>query len=232
MPGMKGSARGALAALLISCAAFANAQGPDGTATAVPLTDAAAWQQLQFRNRPPHKLRFSASGLHIDVDGSAMPLIHALPAKLRVAGVRVRGRIEGALAIPPGKQGEAHFDDYVFRLGLVEPGERRLSFLERQFAAEWVRRLYALAPEGAGISGIRFLNVGADPAHLGRERRHPLSDLITERVVALPAPDGRIDFSYRFERPIEAIAVWLSSDGDDTGARYGVDLESIELLSR
>ena len=222
----------ALAALLSSCAALAGAQGADGAATAVPLTDARAWQQLQYRNRPPHKLRFSASGLHIDVEGSAMPLIHPLPAKLRVAGVRVRGRIEGTLTIPPGKQGEEKFDDYVFRLGLVEPGERRLNFVERQVAAEWVRRLYALAPEGTGISGIQFLNVGADPAHLGRERRHPLSDLITERVVALPAPDGRFDFAYRLERPIEAIAVWLSSDGDDTGARYGVDIESIELLSR
>ena len=229
---MKGFARGALAALLFSCASPAGAQGADGSATAVPLTDAMAWQQLQYRNRPPHKLRFTASGLHIDVDGSAMPLIHPLPAKLRVAGVRVRGRVEGSFTVPPGKQGEKDFDDYVFRLGLVEPGEHRLNFLERQVAAEWVRRLYALAPEGTGIAGIRFLNVGADPAHLGRERRHPLSELITERVVALPAPDGRIDFSYRFERPIEAIAVWLSSDGDDTGARYGIDIESIELLSR
>ena len=229
---MKGFAVSVLAALLFSRAALAGAQGADGAATAVPLTDASAWQQLQYRGRPPHKLRFSAAGLHIDVEGSAMPLIHPLPAKLRVAGVRVRGRIEGALAIPPGRQGEKNFDDYVFRLGLVEPGERRLNFLERQVAAEWVRRLYALAPEGTGIAGIRFLNVGADPAQLGRERRHPLSDLITERVVALPAPDGRIDFSYRFERPIEALAVWLSSDGDDTGARYGVDLESIELLTR
>jgi hypothetical protein len=198
----------------------------------VPLTDAKAWQLLEYRNRPPHKLRFSPAGLHIEVEGSAMPLIHPLAAKLRVAGVRVRGRVTGALAIPPGRQGEEKFDDYVFRLGLVEPGERRLNFVQRQVAAEWVRRLYALAPEGTGITGIRFLNVGADPSHLGRERRHPLSELITEKVVALPAAGGRIDFEVRFERPIDAIAVWLSSDGDDTGARYGVDLESIELLAR
>jgi hypothetical protein len=221
-----------LAALLSSCAAHAGAQAPDGAAVALPLTDAGAWQQLHYRNRPPHKLRFSAAGLRLEVEGSAMPLIHPLPAKLRVAGVRVRARIEGALAIPPGRQGEEKFDDYVFRLGLVEPGERRLNFVQRQVAAEWVRRLYALAPEGTGIAGIRFLKVGADPAHLGRARQHPLSELITERVVALPAPDGGIDFAYRFERPLEAIAVWLSSDGDDTGARYRLDIESIELLTR
>ncbi|MFY9313942.1 MAG: hypothetical protein WAO95_00105 [Burkholderiales bacterium] len=231
---MKALTRRVLAVLLFSSAALAGAQGSGSGsgAAAVPLADAGAWQQLHYRNRPPHKLRFSASGLRLDVEGSAMPLIHPLPAKLRVAGVRVRGRIDGAFTVPPGKQGEEKFDDYVFRLGLVEPGERRLNFLQRQVAAEWVRRLYALAPEGTGIAGIRFLNVGADPAHLGRERQHPLSDLVTERVVALPAPDGRIDFSYRFERPIEAIAVWLSSDGDDTGARYGIDIESIELAFR
>jgi hypothetical protein len=214
-------------ALLLSCGAAA-AQD----AFFVPLADAQAWQQLEYRNRPPHKLRFSPAGLHMDVEGSAMPLIHPLPAKRQVAGVRVRGRVVGKLDIPPGRQGEEKFDDYVFRLGLVEPGERKLNFVQRQVAAEWVRRLYALAPEGTGISGIRFLNVGADASHVGRERQHPLSELIRERVVALPSASGRIDFEYRFERPIDAIAVWLSSDGDDTGARYGVDIESIELLSR
>jgi hypothetical protein len=220
-----------VAALAIAASAIL-AHGQEPRPVALPLADAKAWQQLEYRNRAPHKLRFSSAGLHIGVEGSAMPLIHPLPAKLRVAGVRVRGRVEGKLEIPPGRQGEEKFDDYVFRLGLVEAGDKRLNFVQRQVAAEWVRRLYALAPEGTGISGIRFLNVGADPAHVGRERQHPLSELITERVVALPAPDGRIDFAYRFERPVEAIAVWLSSDGDDTGARYGVDIESIELLPR
>jgi len=225
---MKAFACSVLAVLLGSSVATAQ----DAAVTVVPLADAKAWQQLQYRNRPAHQLRFSAAGLRIGVDGSAMPLIYPLPAKLRVAGVRVKGRVDGTLAIPPGRQGEANFDDYVFRLGLVEPGERRLNFVQRQVAAEWVRRLYALAPEGTGISGIRFLNVGADPAQLGRERRHPLSDLITERVVALPRPDGRFDFTYRFDVPIDAFAIWLSSDGDDTGARFGVDVESIELLAR
>jgi hypothetical protein len=218
-----------LAALLLAAAAPAPAQ--EG-AFSVPLADEKAWQQLQYRNRPAHKLRFSPAGLRMDVEGSAMPLIYPLPAKQRVAGVRVRGRVEGRLALPPGRQGEEKFDDYLFRVGLVEAGDKRLNFVQRQVAAEWVRRLYALAPEGTGISGIRFLNVGSDPAHVGRQRRHPLSELITERVVALPAADGRIDFVHRFEQPVEAIALWLSSDGDDTGARFGVDIESIELLAR
>jgi hypothetical protein len=99
---------------------------------------------------------------------------------------------------------------------LVEPGERTLNFVQRRVAAHWVRKLFELAPRGSGISRIYFFNVGAERTQIGRERQHPLSDLIWERVVAVPGPDGRFDFEHGLERPLDAIAVWLSSDGDDT----------------
>lgn len=160
-----------------------------------------------------------------------MPLIYPLEMPATVRSVRVRGRIvQGSLALPPGSQGEKGFDDYIFRLGLVEPGERTLNFLQRQVAAAWVRKLFELAPPGGGISRIHFFNVGAEKAHLGRTRVHPLSDLLLEKIVALPAADGRFDFTHVLERPLQAIAVWLSADGDDTKSRYTLLIEAIELL--
>lgn len=198
----------------------------------VPLSEQTNWQVLQFSSLPPHRIRFSDAGLEMMVEGSAMPLIYPLPKATRVTGIRVEGRIEGTLRVPPERQGEEKFDDYAFRIGLVEPGERTLNFIQRQLAAAWVRKLFDLAPKGSGISAIHFFNVGTDKAQIGRQRQHPLSELIRETVVAVPRPDGRFDFAYSPERPLETIAVWLSSDGDDTGSKFTVLVERVELQAR
>jgi hypothetical protein len=195
----------------------------------VPLQEQGRWQVLQFSSLPPHQIRFSPAGLQILVDKSAMPLIYPLPAQVRAAAVRVRGRIEGKLDLPAQRQGEKGFDDYAFRIGLVEPGERTLGFVQRPFAAAWVRKLFDLAPKGGGISRIRFYNVGADPAQVGRRRQHPASELLLEEVVAVPRADGRFDFEHRLDPPLSTLALWLSADGDDTGSRFTVWVEHIEL---
>jgi hypothetical protein len=158
-----------------------------------------------------------------------MPVIYPLRFPMAVGAVRVKGRIEGALRVPPERQGEAKFDDYSFRFGLVEAGERTLNIFERQLAAAWVKKLFELAPKGGGISHIHFFNLGTDRSQIGRERQHPLSDLILEKVVAVPGPDGRFELVHALDPPLQTIAVWLSSDGDDTGSKFTVLVEEIEL---
>lgn len=201
-------------------------------AVAIPMGDQTKWQVLQYSRIPPHQVRFTAAGLEMAVQRSAMPLVYPVPKAFPTKRIRVKGRLEGKLDIPPGKQGEEGYDDYVFRVGLVEPGNRTLGSIQRRFVADWVRKLYELAPPGSGISGIHFFNVGADQAHLGRKRQHPLSDLIREEVVALPRADGRFDFEHVLAQPLQAIAVWLSSDGDDTKSVFTVRVEAIELLAQ
>lgn len=219
----------AVFALAFAAGVYAAEESPAPGSVLVPLDQQARWQVLKYSRLPPHRIRFSSAGLEMAVDGSAMPLIYPLAERLRVRGIRVKGRVEGALRIPPGRQGEEKFDDYVFRIGLVEPGERTLNFVQRQLATAWVRKLFELAPSGTGISRIHFFNVGAEKAHIGRQREHPLSDLIVEKVVAVPQTDGRFDFAHTLERPLDTIAVWLSSDGDDTASQFTVLVERIEL---
>jgi hypothetical protein len=214
----------------VTVAALAQQPPRVAVSVLVPLNDPANWQLLQYSQLPPHRVRFSPQGLEIAVDGSAMPVIYPLAKPVQVRSVRVSGRLEGALRLPPARQGEKNFDDYALRVGLVEPGERTLNFVQRQLAAPWVRKLFELAPKGSGISRIRFFNVGTAKEQIGRQRQHPLSDLIVEKVVAVPATDGRIEFLHPLEKPLDVIAVWLSSDGDDTGSRFTVLVEEIELL--
>jgi len=195
----------------------------------VPLTSGMGWQVLAYRGIPPHDVRFSASGLRIDVRKSAAPLIYPLGQPVAVTTVRARGRISGTLNVPPDRQGESGFDDYAFRLGLVEVGERRLGFMERRLAPAWVRKLFSLAPPGMGVSRIRFFNVGVEPGQIGRRREHPLSELILEQVVTVPDREGRFELFVRLESAIETAAIWISTDGDDTRSTYTVTIERIEL---
>jgi hypothetical protein len=220
--------RAALIAALGLAGASPHAQ--EAERVLVPVHEQGRWQPLQYRGIAPHRIRFTPAGLEVGVEGSAMPLVYPLPVPARVTSVKVRGRVvEGSLRMAPGRQGEKEADDYVFRLGIVEPGTRTLNFLQRQVAPAWIRKLFDLAPQGGGISRIHFYNVGAEPAHLGRERQHPLSDLIVEKVVTLPRADGRFDFTHVLERPLEAVALWLSADGDDTQSHYRLLVEAIEL---
>jgi hypothetical protein len=201
-------------------------------AVSIPLGDQSKWEVLQYSRIPPHKVRFTKAGLEMHVERSAMPLVHALAKPFATRRVRVKGRVEGTLNIPPGRQGEEGYDDYVFRIGLVEPGKRTLGSIQRRFVADWVKKLYELAPTGSGISGIRFFNVAVEKSHIGKKRQHPLSDLIREEVVALPRADGRFDFEHVLAQPLQTIAVWLSSDGDDTKSTFTVRVEAIELLAQ
>lgn len=79
----------------------AGAQEPP--AFALPLTEQANWQVLQYRNLPPHRLRFSSAGLEMAVAGSTMPVIYPLPKTPRVTGVRFQGRVEGTLRVPAAR---------------------------------------------------------------------------------------------------------------------------------
>src|SRR5918999_837298 len=100
--------------------AVSSAQDSGPRSVVLPFSEQESWQVLQYKGIPAHRIRFSQTGLEMTVDGSAMPLIYPLPERLRVGSIRIKGRVQGAVRIPPGRQGEEKFDDYVFRIGLVE----------------------------------------------------------------------------------------------------------------
>ena len=60
------------------------------------------------------------------------------------------------------------------------------------------------------------------------EREHPdgnglYTELIIERVFA----DGDFNFNYVLPMPERVIALWISADGDDTGSKYALTVNSI-----
>lgn len=198
---------------------------------ALPLDRTNGWQFLKYRKIAPNSFRPTPAGLVIGVTNSAAPAVFPLTNRLQVVEVRVIGRISGSLKVSSGKQGQAGFDDYALRVGLVETGPLTLNWRERIVAADWVKRLFALAPHGAGIGGIQFFNVGTDAAQIGRSRKYVGNVPMEQTVEAVPDAKGNFSFTKRFKRPLNTIAVWISCDGDDTHSTFAVTLKSVDLAT-
>ena len=196
----------------------------------IPLSSAVNWEVLTYRGIPPNVAHFETAGLRIDVDRSAGPIVYRLTEVRQVRGIRAEGSAVGQLRTTAARQGQKGEDDYVLRVGLVEVGSRRPGWLERRMAPAWARRLFDLAPPGLGIAGIRFFNVGLAPDQMGRSRQHPASDLIVERVVAVPDATGRFALVVDLDAPVRTVAVWISADGDDTQSRFRLTVTRLDLL--
>ena len=195
----------------------------------LPLTTPDGWHAVQYDRIPANAVRHSESGLQISVRESAGAFVHLLSTNTALTSLSVRGRFTGELRVPQGQQGTKKFDDYVLRLGLIEPGPRTLNALQRRTAPGWVRSLFQWLPAESGISRIHSFNLGNDAAQIGREVEHPASPFFHERIVAVPDADGRFAFTLKLPAPIPTIGIWIGSDGDDTRSSFNVTIEQVEL---
>lgn len=200
------------------------------TALDVPVDDLSNWTVLSFSNIKPNEVSVDNGALRIAVAGSASPLVYRFDKPVRVTGVTVTASWTGSLTIPPGvTQGDNNADDFVLKFGIVEAGERRLNWLQRSIAADWIKQLFKLAPKGSGVERIHFLSTTQQKELLGSSRVHPLSDLLYEtRVVYLEGP-GDFVLQQEFTDPVETLGLWLSVDGDDTGSNFELRIKSIAL---
>ena len=201
-------------------------------AISVPMQlDKDHWQNLKYNNIPANQVTELAQGLQIQINASASPLIYVFEEAATINQVSVSGMIGSLPVIPQGlKQGEKGADDFPFRLGLVLEGDKTLNFVQKLIATSWVKILFGLAPEEAGIDHIMFLNL-VNPGFQyvpGTLREHPHSKgLYTETFVGQIAADQNFNFSYQLPMPKKVIALWISADGDDTGSSYTLTVNSI-----
>lgn len=189
------------------------------------------WKTLKYNNIPANRVSQLEQGLQIQIDSSASPLIYVFNEPQTIRRISVVGAMGSLPKIPQGlKQGDKGADDFPFRLGLVLEGDKTLNFAQKLVAAQWVKILYGLAPQDTGINRIMFLNL-ANPG-LGQgfntQRAHPGGEgLYTEFIVKQVTADENFDFSYTLPMPERVIALWISSDGDDTGSNYSLTVNSI-----
>ena len=120
-------------------------------------------------------------------------------------------------------------EDSILRFGFVGIGNQTLTGPQKWFAADWVKKLFSLAPKGTGLDKIYFFNVTNRSELNGKSRLHPKSDLLVETVFAQHEKEGVFSFSKTLNSPIEAAAIWISIDGDDTQSEYETTISEIKL---
>ena len=194
----------------------------------VPVNDLKPWTLLSFNNIKPNDVSIDDDALLISVRGSASPLIYKFDEPVHISGITVTASWSGELRIPEGAtEGDENADDFVLKFGIVEAGDRRLNWFQRRVAADWIKELYKLAPKDGGVRRINFLSTTQRQDQLGESRIHPLSDLLHEtRILYLDAP-GPFVMTYDFPAPVEALGLWVSVDGDNTGSNFDLRLERI-----
>lgn len=196
----------------------------------VPVDNLQSWVILSFSKIKPNEVSVEKGEMHIAVRNSASPLIYKFDKPLRITGFTVEASWTGALNIPPDAiEGDKGADDFVLKFGIVEAGDRRLNWLQRRIAADWIKQLFELAPPDSGVSRINFLSTTQQESLLGTTRTHPLSDLLFENRILYLDSTGPFEMSYDFAEPVEALGLWLSIDGDDTGSNFDLRIRDIAL---
>lgn len=198
-------------------------------AFAVPLQQMNDWQLLRYSGIAPNQISFAHEGMTVKVMGSASPIIYPLNEARLVRRIEVTGTLYELLTLDAEKQGLKDNDDFSLKIGLVVAGDKTLNGMQKLFTADWVRRLFALAPEGGGIDSIYFLNAVQASSRLGQQRQHPLSDLFYENNVWLLDKPGDFAMTHTLNKPRKVIAIWLSIDGDDSRSNYSTLIKSLHL---
>jgi len=200
------------------------------TAQEIPLDPGGAnWQSLSYRSIPANTFSHADSGLKIEVKASASPLIYVFDQPVLMKHISAQGQLGQLPAIPEGLvQGEKGADDFVLRIGLVIAGDKTLSFNQQFLAATWVKTLFSLAPDDEGVDHVKFLNL-ANPGSIPWEsRQHPGGKgLFREVIVANSNANQAFELSYQLPDAKRVLALWISSDGDDTDSSFSLTINTI-----
>ncbi len=199
-------------------------------AIAIPMDKKDAWTELSFKKIPSNKVDYSPSGIKVSVNNSASPLVYKLDRFYKITGFEVDLKVDGDLKNEPS--GKTIEEDSLFRLGLVVEGKQTLTGVKKLFAPDWIKKLFSLAPEGAGLDKIYFFNVGRSPDGLGVKRNHPKTDLMVEEIIAVKKKtETALKIKYQLASPLNVPALWISIDGDDSKSSYVTTIEKITLLT-
>lgn len=201
-------------------------------ALVIPTKSMDGWRTENFSHIKSNEVSASHKGILVRVRKSASPLIFPLKATEIVTGLKVSGEFFGLPKFSNiAQQGQKGSDDYALRIGLVVPGENRLSGFKKLFASQWVKHLYSQVPSNLGLDHIHFFNITQNPSQVGETRLHSASDLIKEEFIASVEKAGPFKYEYALKYPLKAVAVWISIDGDDTKSNYEVLIAKLELIA-
>ncbi len=183
----------------------------------IPLSLSTAWISLPFKGIPSNQINYTSQGLQIRIEKSSSPLFHRLSAATTVRGIEISGSFS-ALPLLSSK-------DRPLSLGLVTAGDKKLNWLQRVFAPQWIQTLNELS-EGMGFGKVHFLRMsqkGITPEPIE-------SDYFTESPLYELNDSLSFQVSHSLAAPLEVTALWLQADGDDSQNSFSVTVDNLKLI--
>jgi hypothetical protein len=197
----------------------------------VPLNQSPQWQELNFNKIKANHVEYSQEKIKISVTESASPLIYSFDSKKKITAFEVTAHVsENYPQIPSQKvQGHKGFDDYVLRFGLIITGNKKMSWLNRLSAPEWLLKMEKLLPEDQGINEVLFFTTCQNSNQLNKTKTHSLSSLLKETCIEHLTKSGSFTLKKDLPEPLEAVGLWISTDGDETKSTFQLEINKIKL---
>jgi hypothetical protein len=197
----------------------------------IPLTSPEGWKNLSYSSIPKHKsVEYKDTGLKIKINKSAMPLIYPFKQSKKIKSLTVTGFAHSIPKLNKSLQGSKGNDDYILRVGLVLKGKKTLNWFQKSVSPKWVTTLFSLAPKNQGVDKIEFYNIYQDKRLKNISRVHPLGKGLLEDInVYYQASPGKFSFKKEFKNIKDVLAVWISTDGDDTGSKFEIEINEIKI---
>lgn len=154
----------------------------------------------------------------IQVNESASPLFYKIDKVEKVKKIFMSGKVNIEKEIGD------NLDDSYFQLGIIYEGDYRPNFFIKKFLPEWLLKVLSLG-KSVGVSEIEFLEV-SDGRMINRADKIQGISLTYKNIAVLKNESFEFTYTPKDKR---IIAFWLRSDGDDSKAKFKVELERFEL---
>lgn len=183
------------------------------------------FEHIQFKKIKANRYTYHDQQLQIEVDRSASFLMIPFDTVKKINKVSFEWRSEGTLHTENSKHEEKRKgDDAVFKLGLLLKTDDSLF---NPFLPSWMKRVNGLLKFPS--ENMIYLVVDAKHA-AGEQWINPYNRRVTMiSVESFADKQGWQQSSYRFEQPLDVVALWLMADGDNTHSSFTAHIKNIRI---
>ncbi len=210
--------------LVIVLQLYANAAFTDPVSGFIPLQEN-AFEHIQFKRIEASNYKFENGQLVISVNSSASLLMKPFSDVREIKTISLEWKSDKKPAVKDSDHEKIRSgDDAVFKVGLLLKADSKAF---KPFIPSWMKRVDELL----AYPSEEMLYMVVDSRHAEGERwENPYNERVT--MIALyngVSEDGWQKASYQFDVPVNVVAIWLMSDGDNTGSSFVAQIKNIEI---
>ena len=189
------------------------------------LADFSELQHIEFGRIPANKITITDSTVTFNVMKSASFLMQGFDKVMPVKQVDLSWKSEGRPALRDTDQEKQKAgDDAVVKLGLLLRAEKERF---NPFLPAWMKQVR----EGLSYPSEMMIYLVADSRHDAGQRwaNHYNERITMISMLDVQNMDGWYQSSIEFDEPVEVVAIWLMSDGDNTGSSFVTTVREVIL---